>query len=95
MAGHLKGKAQQEWSLLSTGIRHNYTLATAAIQDKLDPPRKAFPVQDFRHLAQVRQESFSDFILQIEQTFRRAYSYEKVGEETCLVLLLAQLQEGL
>ena len=32
LAGHLIGKAQQKWSLLSPGVRSKYTLATAAIQ---------------------------------------------------------------
>jgi len=95
LAGHLKGKAQQEWSLLSLSLRDQYSSATVAIRDKLDPSRKALAVQDFRHLAQTRQESVSDFILRLEQTFRRAYGYEKVGEETRQALLHAQLQEGL
>ena len=75
--------------------RNQYSLATAAIQDKLDPSRKTLAVQDFRHFAQARQESVADFILRLEQTFRRAYGYEKVGEETHQALLHAQLQEGL
>ena len=37
----------------------------------------------------------ADFILRLEQTFRRAYGYDKVSEETRHALLYVQLQEGL
>ena len=52
-------------------------------------------MQDFRHLTQAKHESVADFILHLEQTFRRVYGYEKVGEEVRQALLYAQLQEGL
>ena len=95
LAGHLRGKALQEWSLLGIADRTAYTKATAVLKERLDPSRKALAVQDFRHLSQKQQESVADFILRLEQTFRRAYGYDKVGEETRHALLHAQLQEGL
>ena len=95
LAGHLRGKALQEWSLLGAADKAVYKNATTVLKDRLDPSRKALAVQDFRHLAQKQKESVADFILRLEQTFRRAYGYDKVGEETRHALLYAQLQEGL
>jgi len=47
LAGHLKGKVQQEWSLLSPSCRGQLRLSYE--QDKLDPSRKALVVQDFQN----------------------------------------------
>ena len=95
LAGHLRGKALQEWSLLGGADRAVYKNVTTALKERLDPSRKALAVQDFHHLSQKHQESVADFILCLEQTFRRAYGYDKVGEETRHTLLHVQLQEGL
>ena len=84
LAGHLRGKALQEWSLLGAADKAVYT---TILRDRLDPSRKALAVQDFRHLAQKQKESVADFILRLEQTFRREYGYNKVGEETRHALL--------
>ena len=66
LAGHLRGKALQEWSLLGAAVYKN---ATTILKDRLDPSRKALAVQDFRHLAQKQKEFVADFILRLEQTF--------------------------
>ena len=95
LAGYLRGKALQEWLLLGRTDRSTYAKATAALKEKLDPSRKTLATQDFRHLAQGRNEAVADFILRLEQTFRRAYGFDKVGEETRHTLLHGQLQEGL
>ena len=86
LAGHLRGKALQEWSLLNTADTAGYREATSVLKERLDPTRKALAVQDFRHLSQGQQESVADFILHLEQTFRRAYGCNKVCKETCHVL---------
>ena len=72
-----------------------YLTATATLKEKLDPSRKTLATQDFCHLAQGRNEGVADFILRLEQNFRRAYGFDKVGEETQYTLLHGQLQEGL
>ena len=69
LAGHLRGKALQEWSLLGMADKAVYKNATTILKDRLDPSRKALAVQDFRHLAQKQKESVADFILRLEQTF--------------------------
>ena len=82
LAGYLKGKALQEWSLLGMADKAVYKNGTTILKGRLDPSRKALAVQDFRHFAQKQKESVVDFILCLEQIFRRAYGYDKVGEET-------------
>ena len=37
LAGHLRGKALQEWSLLSDSRKSTFTRATAEMQNRLDP----------------------------------------------------------
>jgi len=61
------------------------------LKSKLDPGRKALAVQDFCHLSQGRNEVVGDFIRRLEKTFRRAYVYDKVCEETCNTLMHGQL----
>ena len=95
LAGYLRGKALQEWSLLRRTDKLIYLTATATLKEKLDPSRKTLETQDFCHLAQGRNEGVANFILRLEQTFRRAYGFDKVGEETRYTLLHGQLQEGL
>jgi len=95
LAGYLRGKALQEWSLLGETDKLTYAKAAATLKEKLDPGRKTLATQDFRHLAQGRSECVADFILRLEQTFRRAYGFDKVGEETRSTVLHGQLQEGL
>jgi len=89
LAGHL---ARQEWTLLD---KLSYDRVTAMLKSKLDPGRKALAVQDFHYLSQGRNEVNGDFIHRLEQTFRRAYGYDKICEETRNTLMHGQLQEGL
>jgi len=52
-------------------------------------------VQDFCHLSQGRNEMVGNFIRSLEQTFCRAYGYDKVCEGTHSTFMHGQLQEGL
>ena len=69
LAGHLKDKALQEWSLLNAANTASYRKATSVLKERLDPSRKALAVQHFCHLSQGQQELVSDFILHLEQIF--------------------------
>ena len=71
LAGHLRGKARQEWALLDASDKSSYDKVTSALKSKLDPSRKALEVQDF--LSQGRNEMVGHFIRRLEQTFRRAW----------------------
>ena len=52
-AGHLKGRALQEWKMLSEGQISSYDGAIQALRDKLNPGSKVLAGQDFQHTAQL------------------------------------------
>ena len=95
LAGYLRGKAQQEWNLMSTQDRSSFDQATAKLQEKLDHGVRKLATQDFRHAVQSSRESVSDFIHRLEKLFQRAYGRESLTAETRDTLLYGQLQEGL
>ena len=68
LAGHLKGRALQEWNLLFASER-----AIAAFKNRLDPVSKIMAAQDFRHALQEEDEKVGDFIRRMEQLFKVAY----------------------
>ena len=88
LAGHLKGRARQEWSLLSEEDRKDYETGVRALRARLDTGSKALAAQD-------ESETVSDFIRRLEKTFRRAYGNDAMSSEMRDTLLFAQLQEGL
>ena len=61
-AGHLQGKAFQEWNLMSAKDKEVYTSATQALKAHLDPGAKILSAQDFRHTSQRESESVGEFI---------------------------------
>ena len=91
----MRGKALQEWSLLSDNDRSTFTIATAEMQNRLDPGSKMIAVQEFRHMTQKSKEMVTDFICRLEQAFQRVYGREHIITETRDALLQGQLQEGL
>ena len=95
LAGHLKGRALQEWNLLEEAQKDSYDEAVKSLRGRLDTGSKAMAAQDFRHLAQEGKEKVTDFICRLEKTFRLAYGQESMSTETRDALLYGQLQEGL
>ena len=95
LAGHLRGRALQEYDLLRPGEKDSFESAVEALCSRLDPSTKAVAAQDFRHAAQRDTESVQDFIRRVERTFRTAYGRDPMSSETRDTLLLCQLQEGL
>ena len=95
LAGHLRGRALQEWGLLTNGERKSLNEATAVLRSRLDPSSRALAAQDFRHASQQEKESVSDFIRRLEQLFKLAYRRDGMSEETRGTLLHGQLKEGL
>ena len=69
LAGHLRGRALQEWNLLTDDERATYATAVAALRRRLDPGSKAMAAQDFRHISQGEGEGVSSFIRRLERTF--------------------------
>ena len=95
LAGHLKGRALQEWNLLPDDQKSTYDRAVAALRGRLDPGSRVMAAQDFRHAAQDKDEKVGDFIHRLERLFRLAYGHDSISDETRCTLLYGQLQEGL
>ena len=95
LAGHLKGRALQEWNLIADDEKRTYSQATGALRGRLDPGSQIMAAQDFRHASQEDQEKVGDFIRRLEQLFKLAYGRDPISGETRTTLLYGQLQEGL
>ena len=65
LAGHLRGRASQEWNLLSVDEKSSFTAAVNALHARLDPGRQALAAQDFRHMLQRDVESVASYISSI------------------------------
>ena len=85
LAGYLRGKPQQEWSLITTKDHSSFNLATARLQEKLDHGVQKLEAQDFQHAV---RESASDFIHCVEKMFQHTYSRENLMPDTCDTLLM-------
>jgi len=70
LAGHLRGKAAREYSLVE---KQSFTTAVQALQIRLDPGSCALAAQEFRNAVQWDKESVSDFITRLERSFQIAY----------------------
>ena len=94
-AGHLRGKALQEWSLITEAEKESYEDAVAALRARLDPVSLTLAAQDFRHLVQGDEEKVADFICRLEDKFKLAFGRKNMSVETRNALLHGQLQDGL
>ena len=95
LAGHLRGRALQEWELLEEGDKETFSSGVDALRARLDPVSKTLAAQDFRHTSQRDDEGVNSFIRRLERTFRIAYGRDKLVRETRAALLYGQLHEGL
>ena len=59
LAGHLRGKALQEWNLMSALDKATFQ---SELSKRLDPGSGVLSVQDFRHSIQRDNESVADFL---------------------------------
>ena len=92
LAGHLRGRARQEWNLLGAEV---YPDAVKALHLRLDPGSRTLAAQEFRHTTQGDTEKVADFIRRLERTFNIAYGMEGISVETRDTLLHGQLQDVL
>ena len=64
-AGHLRGRALQEWALLSTTSKETYSATVESLRARLDPGSRALAAQDFvilvRELQRVWLPSSGDW----------------------------------
>ena len=95
LAGHLRSRAFQEWSLLDETEKHDFKAAVEALRGRLDCGGKVLAVQDFCHSAQGEKETVSELIRRLERTFRIGYGHDSMSVETRDALLYSQLQEAL
>ena len=95
LAGHLRGRALQQWTPVRAAEKDSLQAATMALWTRLDPGSRAVAAQDFRHASHRDGEPVSDYIRRLEQLFRRAYGHEGMSDNTRDTLLHGQLQEGL
>ena len=94
-AGHLRGRALLEWSLLEDEEKSDWDTAVAALRRRLDPGTKVLAAQDFCHAIQGDSESVPDYIRRLEKTFRIAYGRDNLSKETREAVLYGQLHDGL
>ena len=95
LAGHLRGKALQEWNLMSQSEKATYQAATTELTRRLDPGSRVMAVQDFRHTIQREAETVADYLRRLERHFQLAYGRDDLRPETRETMLYSQLQEGL
>lgn len=95
LAGHLKGRALQEWTLLHPDQHSTFSQAMEALRSCLDSVSMSVAAQDFRHMAQPEEERVSDFIRRLEHTFHAPSGHDPMSLETRETLLHGQLQDGL
>ena len=95
LAGHLRGRALQEWNLLEHKELLTSESAISALRSRLESGMRVLAAQDFRHTSQRENESTADFIRRLERTFKVAYGYDSMSVETRETILYSQLQEGL
>ena len=62
LAGHLRGRALQEWNLLTVEKKSNRDTAVKALRGCLEPRDRALAAQDFRHATQKNSETVADYI---------------------------------
>ena len=62
LAGHLRGRSLQEWTLLRATEKESLDTAVCALRSRLDPGSRALAAQDFRHASQREKESVADYI---------------------------------
>ena len=61
LAGHLWGRALQEWSLLDEASKETYQTAVQNLRLLIHPGGRTLAAQDFQHIMQGEKESIADF----------------------------------
>ena len=95
LAGHLRGRALQEWNLMEEVEKACYEDAVSALRSRLEHGNRTLAAQDFRHITQKDDELVATFIRRLERTFKIAYGHDVMSKETRDTLLHGQLQEGI
>ena len=70
LPSYLKGRALQEWRLLSHSEQQDFTMAINTLGVRLDPGSKTMAAKDFWHSLQKSGENMPDFIRQLRRPSR-------------------------
>ena len=62
LAGHLRGRALQEWELISDTDKGTFSGAVQSLKSRLDPGSKTLAAQDYCHTVQSDSESVADYV---------------------------------
>ena len=95
LPGYLKGRALQEWHLLTSEEQQSYPVAINALRTRLALRNKTMAAQEFRHSLQRPDEGVAEFIRRIEKSYQIAYGKDAMSSDTRDALLYGQLYEGL
>ena len=88
LAGHLRGRALQEWNLLPPEERQDYDSAKKALRGRLDAGGRTMAAQD---VLQREREPVADIIRRLERTFQITFGRDQLSTETRNTLLHGQL----
>lgn len=91
LAGYLRGRALQEWNLLSTEEQSEYGVAVKALRQRLDQGSLIVAVQDFWHVCQNESEMVTDHIRRLERCYQLACGRGKLTVETKEAILFGQI----
>ena len=73
LTGHLRGRALQEWNLLTVKEKSNWDTAVRALRGRLEPRDRALAAQDFQHATQKNSETVAEYIHRMECAFQLDY----------------------
>ena len=73
LAGNLRGRAVQEWSLIPAEDRTTFSDTVKSLRVRVDPEDRVLPGQDFRHARQEASEFVADYFRCLERLFQTAY----------------------
>ena len=83
LAGHLKGRARQEWNLMNTdGVEESIEILCS----RLDSGSKGLAAQDFCHATQEDKKKVNDFICKVEKRpMDRTPCSQRQGMNYCML----------
>ena len=95
LPGYFKGRALQEWHLLSRTDQQSYPKAVDALCSRLDSINRTLAAKKFWHLLQQREESVAGYIRRLEKAYQVAYGKDSLPPGTRDDLLYTQMYNGL
>ena len=95
LAGHLRGRALEEWSFLEECDKVRWDDVVKALSTRLDPGSRVLAAQDFLCMSQGTTESVSDFVQRLKRTFHVVNRKDHISLETKKTFLQSTAGESL